>query len=270
MTQAPQDREWDNKEPQNFVRALARGLVVLEVMGAREEGMTLSEVATATGLDRATARRILLTLSDLRYVHPAGNRFALSPRVLNLGYGYLSSLPFWQLIKPVMGRLVEEVRESCSAAVRDGADIVYVARVRSRDRLVDVSRSEGSRLPAYCTSLGRVLLAAEDPGTQAELLRARPLEKYTKHTMTDVRELQSVLKKTQQQGWALVDQELEIGLRSVAVPLHDGSGRVAAALNLSVQASRVSVAQLRDELLPKLLRIAEEIDRSCRTRRIAP
>jgi IclR family pca regulon transcriptional regulator len=242
----------DARESQNFIRALARGLAAIEAMGAHADGVTLSELAGLCDLDRATTRRILLTLTELGYVRGAANRFLLAPRVLNLGYAYLSSIPFWELANPVMERLVRTLHESCSVAMLDGTDAVYVARVRSTERMIDVSRTIGSRIPAYCTSLGRVLLAAETVDQREALLKQSTLVAHTKHTIVDRRKLMKILSEVREQGWALVDQEMEVGLRSLAVPVTDRTGKVVAALNTSVQPTRVSTAELLKKYLPAL------------------
>lgn len=259
ILEQPADTGADSRDSQNFIRSLSRGLAAIEAMGAHPDGMTLSEVAVACGLDRATARRILLTLNELGYVRTMANRFLLAPRVLSLGFAYLSSIPFWELANPVMERLVRKIHESCSAATLDGVDAVYVARVRSTERTIDVSRTIGSRVPAWCTSLGRVLLAAEPVARRAALLEKSAVRAHTKHTVTDRRKLLKILADVSEQGWALVDQEMELGLRSLAVPVLDRGGRVIAALNISVQPTRVSVSDLIRKYLPDLRATALEL-----------
>jgi len=253
------DDSADARDSQNFIRALARGLAAIEAMGKHADGVTLSELAGLCDLDRATTRRILLTLVELGYVRGSANRFLLAPRVLSLGYAYLSSIPFWELANPVMERLVRTLHESCSAATLDGTDAVYVARVRSSERVIDVSRTIGSRIPAYCTSLGRVLLAAESVDQRDALLKKSPLVAHTKNTIVDRRKLMKILSDVRKQGWALVDQELEMGLRSLAVPIVDRTGRVVAALNTSVQPTRVSAAEMLKKFLPALQATAAEL-----------
>ncbi len=251
---------------QTFVRSLSRGLAVLEAMGGRIEGMSSSDIATAAKLDRATARRVLLTLQELKYVRMVDDRYHLSAQVLNFGYGYLSSLPFWELARPIMQQLVETIHESSSAAVLEGDQAVYVARVRSNSRLVDVTRTVGSRIPAYCTSLGRVLLAGLPAEQRKQILANTVLAKHTDGSITSKKQLSAALDQVAEQGWSLVDQELEIGLRSLAVPLHDHQGRVVAALNISVQAPRVDIDTLLQKLLPELQRTAADIDAAARAR----
>ena len=241
----------------DFVQSLERGLAVIQSFDGEPPDLTLSEVAARTGLTRATARRLLLTLGQLGYVSSNGRRFSLTPRVLDLGYAYLSSLNVQQIAQPYLEALSDRVHESVSVTVLDGADIVYVARVPTK-RIMTISLGLGSRLPAYCTSMGRVLLAELGPD---ELAAALPgsLERHTEHTVTTSAELAVVLKQVRAQGWALVDQELEMGLRSVAAPLRDASGRAVAAMNVSTQVARTSVDQLHEDVVPDLVATAGRI-----------
>jgi IclR family pca regulon transcriptional regulator len=247
----------------HFVQSLERGLAVIRAFGEDRPELTLSEVAVATGLNRAAARRFLLTLVDLGYVRTDGRRFALSPRVLELGYAYLSGLGLPEIAEPHLERLAAEVRESSSVSVLDGDDIVYVGRVPT-SRIMRVAINVGTRFPAHATSMGRVQLAAlPEPELEAYLARAdrRPL---TAHTITDETALRRELARIRTQGWALVDQELEEGLRSVAAPIHDRGGRVVAAVNVSAHASRASIQTVRRVLLPPLLATAERIEADLR------
>jgi IclR family pca regulon transcriptional regulator len=242
-----------------FVQSLERGLLVIRALDAPEP-QALSEVARATGLSRAAARRFLLTLEQLGYVRQARGRFALTPRVLDLGYAYLSSLTLPEVAQPHLERLVEQVHESSSVSVLDGDDVVYVARVPTR-RIMSVTISVGTRFPAYATSMGRVLLAgAPDERVDATLARA-DLRKLTARTITSVDVLRQAIEQVRQEGYALVDEELEIGLRSIAVPIRDAVGAVVAAVNLSAQASRTTVADMRRRLLPALRETAAAIER---------
>ncbi len=247
------------RESDSYVQSLARGLSVICAFGPGRAAMTLSEVAEAAGITRAGARRILLTLQTLGYVHVEGRRFRLAPKILSLGYSYLSSLDFWSFAEPIMESLVERVHESCSASVLDGDDIVYVLRVPTR-RIMSINLGIGSRLPAYAASMGRVLLAALGECELSDYLRTTKRKAYTPHTVYDADELGATLRTVRAQGWALVDQELEEGLRSIAVPLHNRSGRVVAALNVSAHASRVSIERMTSELLPELQRAQRTID----------
>ena len=225
---------------------------------------TLSDVAQRTGLTRATARRVLHTLAALGYVHQNGRSFSLTPRVLDLGYSFLSSFRLPDIAQPPMERLVDEVKESSSLSVLDGPDIVYVARVPT-SRIMTISLALGSHLPAYPTSMGRVHLAGL---TEAELdryLAETELKRLTPHTITDPAKLRAVILRTQAEGYALVDQELEEGVRSIAAPIHNGRGEVLAAMNISCHATRASVTRMRDELLPRLLSTAAEISDQARS-----
>ena len=242
----------------DFVRSLERGLAVIRCFDAEHPDLTLSEVATRTGLTRATARRLLLTLGELGYVSTNGRRFSLTPRVLDIGYAYLSSLNVQQIAQPYLEALSERVHESVSVTVLDGADIVYVARVPTK-RIMTISLGLGSRLPAYCTSMGRVLLAELAPEDLGDALPQR-LERHTEHTVTSAAELAVVLKQVRAQGWALVDQELEMGLRSAAVPLRDSSGRAVAAMNVSTQVARTPIEELYERFVPELVTTAGEIN----------
>jgi IclR family pca regulon transcriptional regulator len=240
------------------VQALERGLAVLQVFSQEHPALTLSEVARLTGITRATARRILLTLERLGHVRSDGRRFMLTPRVLSLGWAYLASLDLWEVAHPLMQELVARTGESCSAASLDLPDIVYVARVPTR-RIMSITLGVGTRLPAHPTSMGRVLLAGLPEAELDAYLDATPLERHTEHTVVDPARLRAALDGVRADGWALVDQELELGLRSVAAPLRDAGGTTFAALNLSAAASRVSTDDLRGRLLPPLLETAGEI-----------
>lgn len=240
------------------LQSLVRGISVIQVFSREHPALTLSEVARLTGMTRATARRILLTLRELGHVRSDGRLFSLTPRVLSLGWAYLSSLNLAEIAQPLMEELVEETKESCSASTLDLPDIVYVARVPTR-RIMTISLGVGTRLPAHATSMGRVLLAGLPAEELERFLAETPLEGYTERTITDAAELESALDAVRERGWALVDEELEIGLRSIAAPLRDGNGRAIAALNVSGAAARVSVEEMKERFLPSLLRTAEAI-----------
>ena len=235
----------------NYVQSFARGLEVIRSFSARAPLQTLSEVATQTGLTRAGARRILLTLQTLGYVKSDGKHFRLTPRILELGFAYLSSLPIWNLAEPVMERLSEQVKESCSAAVLDGADIVYVLRVHTH-KIMSLNLGVGSRLPAYCTSMGRVLLAGLSDAEVERHLRDSDLRACTQHTVTDIFQLMKSINQVRVQGWCLIDQELEEGLISMAAPVLNQAGETVAALNISGQANRTSAKVMQHSMLPAL------------------
>jgi IclR family pca regulon transcriptional regulator len=247
-------------EARYFVQSLDRGLAVIRALNVPGRGQTLSDVSRATGLPRAAARRFLLTLAALGYVRSEDRRFSLTPRVLELGYAYLSSLSLPEIAQPHLRELVGRVDESCSMSVLDGADVVYVAREPTR-RIMTVAISIGTRFPAFATSMGRVLLAELPDGELVALVGSAPLPALTSRTLTDVQRLERELARVRRQGWALVDQELEDGLRSIAAPVRDASGRALAAVNVSTHASRTTLDTLRTELLPELLRTVDAIGR---------
>jgi IclR family pca regulon transcriptional regulator len=253
----------------HFVQSLARGMAVIRAFDAASAELTLSEVARSTGLTRAAARRFLLTLVDLGYVRTDGRLFALSPRILELGYAYLSSLSLPEVAEPHLERLVAEVHESASVSVLDGEDVVYVARV-STSRIMRVTISIGTRFPAFATSMGRVLLAGlSEQRLDTCLARAR-LRRFTPHTITSMPALHAELARVRAQGWALNDQELEEGLRSIAVPIRDHAGRVVAAVNVASPASRTTVEAARRHLLPPLLAAAARIEADLHATRSLP
>jgi IclR family transcriptional regulator, pca regulon regulatory protein len=240
----------DEDDP-SYVGALARGISVIRAFDANRASMTLAEAAKATALPRATVRRSLLTLQALGYVASDGKQFRLTPRILSLGYAYLASTPMARVLQPALETVSERTRESCSASTLDGPEIVYVARAATK-RIMSVGLAVGSRLPAYCTSMGRVLLAAEDPDRARAILASSDRKALSPHTVTDLDALMGILEVVRRQGYSLVDEELEVGLRSVAVPIVNSGGRVMAAMNVSAQAGRVSSGELLQGVLPVL------------------
>ena len=249
----------------DFVQSLDRGLAVIRCFSSERPSLTLSEVAERTGLTRAAARRFLLTLQELGYVGSTGRQFSLRPRVLALGYAYLSSFSVAQIAQPHLEDLAEELHESCSVSVLDGDDIVYVARA-SANRIMTIALTVGTRLPPYPTSMGRVLLAWLPPAEIDAILGRTSLRKLTEQTVVDPDELKQILATVRAQGWATVDQELEAGVRSVAVPIRDSSGKVVAAINASAHAARVPMRTLEKQFLPRLLDAARQIDTELATR----
>ena len=233
------------------VQSLARGLAVIQAFGPARPSMTLTEVATATGMTRAAARRFLLTLEDLGFVASDGKYFSLTPHILRLGYAYLSSMSWWHIAQPFMEQAARRVQESCSAAVLDGDEIVYVARIPGT-RIMSVNLNIGTRLPAYCTSLGRVLLAHRPSNWVDGYLVRAALEKRAPRTITDPNRLRAEIDKVRGQGFSLVDEELEAGVRSIAVPLYDRTGACIAALNIGGAAARTTVQRQIDVYLPAL------------------
>ncbi|MFF0173265.1 IclR family transcriptional regulator domain-containing protein [Micromonospora profundi] len=246
-----------------FVQSLERGLAVIRAFDADHPQLTLSDVSRRTGLTRAAARRFLHTLVELGYVHTDGRLFSLRARILDLGYAYLSSLSLPEVAQRHMEALVAQVRESCSVSVLDGDEVVYVARVPTK-RIMTVGISVGTRFPAYATSMGRVLLAAQPADWLDAYLATAQLRPLTRRTITDPAKLRTVLAKIATQGYAIVDQELEEGLRSLAAPIHGENGTVIAAVNVSAHASRGSFEVIRRDLLPPLLLAAKRIEEDVR------
>ncbi len=241
---------------------------MIRAFDAEHRELGLSEVARAAGLTRAAARRFLLTLVELGYVNATDGRFSLSPRVLELGYAYLSGLTLPEVAEPHMEELVASINESSSISVLDDTNIVYVVRVPTR-RIMSITLSVGTRLPAYPTSMGRVLLAAlpdDQLEKRLERIDVRPL---SRHTVKDADALRAVLAKVRKQGYAATDQELEQGLRSLAVPIRDVSGEVIAALNVSAHASRCTMATMRRDFLPLTRQAASAIEADLRGARAA-
>jgi len=244
----------------DFVQSLERGLSVIRAFDADHPRLSLSEVATATGLSRAAARRFLLTLVHLGYMQGSDGQFSLRPKILELGYAYLSSLTLPEVAMPHLEELVGQVRESSSVSELDGEDVVYIARVATK-RIMSLTISVGTRFPAYATSMGRVLLAAQPEDWLDEYLASVSLRGLTGRTITNSAGLRRELRKIRAKGWALVDQELEEGLRSIAAPIRDADGTVVAAINVSTHAGRRSLDSVVADLLRPLLTTAERIER---------
>ena len=247
-----------DKPGDSYVQSFARGLAVIRAFNAERPEQTLTDVASATGLTRAGARRILLTLQTLGYVEAEGRLFRLTPKILDLGFAYLTSMPFWNLAEPFMEELSAEVHESCSAAVLDRTEIVYVLRVPTH-KIMTINLSIGSRLPAYCTSMGRVLLSALDPATLDATLDASPIVAHTPRTITDKDELKKVIAQVRSQGWSIVDQELEGGLISLSAPIRNRRGQIIAAMNISGNAQRNSAKQMVKAFLEPLQKAAQSV-----------
>lgn len=242
----------------NFMTSLARGLMVIRAFTRNRPKLLIADVAKATGLPRAVARRCLYTLMQLGYVGFDGRAYFLRPKILTLGYAYLSSTPLSATLQPYLERVSQALRESCSAGVLEEDEVVYIARAATQ-RIMSVDLNVGSRLPAYCSSLGRVLLA-HLPAAELEGYLARvELVPLTERTVTSREGLLGALDQVRQKGYALVDQELEIGLRSIAVPVRNAAGEVAAAMNVGVQAARVGRREMETQILPVLQEAAREV-----------
>ena len=245
----------------DFVQSLEKGLKVLQAFDAEDAEMTLSDVAKKVDLTRANARRILLTLQHLGFVNcRSGKMFSLAPKVLSLGYSYLSSLPFRELALPYMQELTKELNESCSMSVLDQMDIVYIARVQTK-RIMTISLAVGTRLPAIATSMGKVLLAGLKQEEVEKKLASIEFEAFTPKSLTRT-DFLNQLEEVRAQGWAIADEELEVGVRSLAVPVRDKNNKIIAALNISGHASRVSVEDMKNSFLPALQRTVSEIEKA--------
>lgn len=244
--------------PREFIQSLERGLAIIRAFGPHAPEQTVSELAATTQLTRATARRFLITLIELGYVETDGRIFRLTPKVLELGYSFLSGLGFPDVALPHLERLVAEVDESSEASVLDGSDIVYVARVPST-AVMTVVVNVGARMPAHATSMGKALLASLPPDELEAYLERAPLRPFLPRTVTDQAELRAQLDRVRAAGYALVDQELEEGLIAVAAPVRGRGGRTVGAINLSTHVMRRSVDSVRDELVEPLLRTAKAI-----------
>ncbi|MCH8566419.1 helix-turn-helix domain-containing protein [Nesterenkonia sp. LB17] len=242
-----------------FVRSLSTGLRVLESFSAVEPKLTLSDVARRADVSRATARRMLLTLVHEGYAYTDGRFFELTPRVLGLGQGYWSGRGWHELLQPSLRELSGQLAESCSAALLVGDEVMYVCRVHTR-RIMRIDLALGTKLPAFATSMGRVLLSGLDDETLEERLRTTERRAFTARTVTDPHRLREIITAVRTDGYALVDEELEEGLRSVAVPARDGSGRIVLSLNTSISAGKESAQESLDRTLPHLLHSAAAVE----------
>jgi IclR family transcriptional regulator, pca regulon regulatory protein len=253
----------------DFIEALARGLDVIRAFQPRKPVMSLAAIAAAAGLARPTARRMLLTLSDLGYVRPVDGGFELTPRVLDLGMSYVLSKGLWEIARPHLEALVAQTHESSSIAELDGSDIVYVARV-AVPKIIALAVTIGTRFPAMQTSLGKVMLAALPPAEAEHLLTEPSRSGITARWQPTAAERAAELRDVRARGWALTDEQLAFGIRSVAAPLRDGSGRVIAAMNVTVHAAETPVGVLTGEYLPLLLRTAGAISADWAARQATP
>jgi IclR family pca regulon transcriptional regulator len=244
----------------DIVGGLENGLSVIEAFSEGRQRMSITEISEVTGLTRAASRRYLLTLVHLGYAEHDGKFFSLTPRVLGLGYAYLSSITLPARIQPFLERVSEVLSESSSAAVLDDQDVVYLARSATR-RIMSIGLSVGSRLPAYCTSLGRALLAHQEPEWLDRYFARVELRPLTTKTLTGEADIRDALSKVRELGYCLVDEELEIGLRSLAMPVMNAQGRIACAINVGVQASRVSVRDMLERVRPVLATARDELRR---------
>lgn len=253
--------------PPEHVQSLERGLAVISAFTRDRPELTLSDAARAIGVSRSTARRSLLTLEYLGYVGQVNGRFHLLPRVLDLGYAYLSSLGLPEIAQPHLERLTADLHEASSVAVLDGADIVYINRV-STERIMRITINVGTRFPAYATSMGRVILAARSDAWISEFLDRTPLQPLNANTVTDRDRFTAVLADARSAGYSLVDQELELGLRSIAVPIRNRRDEVIAAGNVSLYVISGSPQEIKQRVLTRLRQAADAIELDLRSSRL--
>jgi IclR family pca regulon transcriptional regulator len=239
--------------------SLARGLAVINAFQERKRHLTIAQISHRTEIPRAAVRRCLYTLMQLGYATTDGRTYSLLPKVLTLGHAYLSSTPLAVSAQPYLDRISEQLHEACNLATLEGEQVLYIARSAIPQRLISVDLSVGSRLPAYCTSMGRILLAALDDDSLHDYLNHADLQAKTSRTLHTPEALWECLQQVRQQGWCLVDQELEQGLRSLAVPVYDSSGHVLAAMNVSTHAGRVPASELEQRFLPIMLNASREL-----------
>lgn len=256
---SPAKRIADLSGDPNFMTSLARGLAVVNAFQERKRHLTIAQISHRTEIPRAAVRRCLYTLMKLGYATTDGRTYSLLPKVLTLGHAYLSSTPLAVSAQPFLDRISEQLHEACNLATLEGEQVLYIARSAIPQRLISVDLSVGSRLPAYCTSMGRILLAALDDDSLRDYLNHADLQVKTSRTLHTPQALWECLQQVRQQGWCLVDQELEQGLRSLAVPVYDSSGHVLAAMNVSTHAGRVPARELEQRFLPIMLNASREL-----------
>lgn len=242
----------------SFMTSLARGLAVIRAFSDQRRTLTIAQISHRTGIPRAAVRRCLYTLCQLGYASAENNQFSLKPKVLTLGYSYLSSTPLTVSALPILNQVSRALNESCSLAMLDEGEVLYVAR-SATSRIMSVALNTGSRLPAYCTSLGRAILAYLPQEEIDDYFSKAELKAFTERTVVSVPRLKQILEQVRSDGYALLEEELEVGLRSIAVPVRGASGRVVAALNVGAQSTRVSARQMKEAFLPVLLQGAREL-----------
>lgn len=242
----------------DFLGGFAKGLSVIEVFSNEKPRLSIAEVAGATGYDRATARRCLLTLSDLGYANYDGKFFSLTPRVLRLGTACLAAMPLPRIVQPLLDQLSEDIGQSTSVSILDDWEIVYVARAAQR-RVMSINLMPGSRMPAYCASMGRVLLAALSDEIILDVLKRHPAKSRTAYSLSRSQDILAAIHTVRRNGYAINDQEIEVGLRSIAVPLYDSRNRIVAAINVGVAAVQENAQELRDLYYDKLIAVQQAI-----------
>jgi IclR family transcriptional regulator, pca regulon regulatory protein len=248
----------ENRKQTDVLGSFAKGLAVIEAFTVERSRMSITDAAIAVGFDRATARRCLLTLHELGFADFDGKYYSLTPRILRLGTSCLAAMPLPRVVQPLLDKLSDEIGQSTSVCVLDDWEIVYVARA-AQQRLISINITVGTRLPAYCSSMGRVLLAAQSDDVIRRVLTTQPLQRRTTKCLTDPEKILRQIARAKKDGFAIVDQEIEIGLRSIAVPIIDTHGRVVAALNVGVAAVHTDASELRDIYLEKLLAVQQAL-----------
>lgn len=242
----------NNPQPdRDFMAGLGKGLAVIECFDDENVQLNITSVAAKAGLSRAAARRCLLTLQHLGYMDSDAGQFRLTPRVLRLGYAYIASSALPQIVQPYLDQVSAQTHESCSASILDGDEIIYIARTATK-RIMSVNLGVGTRLPAFCTSMGRVLLASLDAAEAARRIAASRRQQFTQKTCTRKEQLLEILANVREQGYSVIDQELEIGLVSIAVPIRNAAGKTVAALNIGAQSARIPATDMPGQFLAKL------------------
>jgi IclR family transcriptional regulator, pca regulon regulatory protein len=242
----------------DYVGGFAKGLAVIEVFSGDRPRLSIADVASATGYDRATARRCLLTLADLGYAHYDGKYFSLTPRVLRLGTACLAAMPLPRIVQPLLDQLSADIGQSTSVSILDDWEIVYVARA-AQSRVMSINLMPGSRMAAYCASMGRVLLAAQPDEIVQDILKRHPPQRRTEFSLHRPADIIQALAAVRNQGFAINDQEIEIGLRSIAVPLYDSRNRLVAAINVGVAAVHDNARDLKDLYHDKLVGVQKAL-----------
>ncbi len=256
---AAQDIQRYSGDP-DFMATLARGFAVVRAFTQQRRPLTIAQLSIKTGIPRAAVRRCLYTLGELGYVgSDDGRNFALRPRILALGHAYLTSSPLASSAQPILDRVSDSAHESCSMSILEGDEILYIARSRTSTRIMSIDLGVGSRLPAYCTSMGRILLSGLAPKDLASYFSRVRIAPHTPKTQTSPDKVRAIIENLRNRDCAIVDQELEIGLRSISVPVRDAQGRVAAAINISVQATRMTIAEMEATMKPPLQAAAHEL-----------
>jgi IclR family transcriptional regulator, pca regulon regulatory protein len=254
----------DRTNDREIVGSVLKAFDVLKAFSRYRPRMTLSEVADYAGMSRASARRFLLTFTQAGYMETDGKRFHLTPKMLELGQGVLAEVSLWETARPVMSALAEKLGESCFGAVLDNSDVLYMVHLGNAQRFVNVGIRVGSRLPAYCTSIGRVLLSGLGDEALEHVLAEMKLVQHTPKTITAKGKLREVIREARRVGWSMVDEELEIGLRSVSAPIRSRAGQIIAAINVCGPSSRVSLEDMRNRFVPEILDAAERMNRLVR------